>query len=177
MKKMICLTVCLMLAVLCMTGCGQSAAAPETAAPTEAVAASAETAAVTEPVSGVLENSQQPAACFEVETPYCMLTYPMTWQHYVMIEQEQTEAGCAVAFYCILDGKDPLRLFDVRFGGTEGDPVGQLQTGEGPVDVFFKTYSVLEQPDLSEDDKEVLLAMLEDINVIYTGLQALSQFN
>lgn len=183
MKKMICLLLCLALTAAFLAGCAKEEATRQTEVQTEAVApetaeaTAAETAAETEPQSGVLEENRAPVGNFEIETPYCMLTYPMTWQEYILIRQEQTADGCTVSFYGLLEGREEQHLFDVCFGGTEGDQVGLLQMQEGPVPVFFKTYSVAGNDSLNKDEKGMLLAMVEDINVIYTGLLALEQFS
>ena len=187
MKKLICLMISIALMTMILSGCGQAAGetpVADTAAPTEGAPATeaAEIPGETkqtqplEPEMGVMDDVT-PVGNFEIETPYGMLQYPMTWAEYVFIEQENTKDGCIMSFYAMLEGKENQPVFDVIFGGKEGDRVGEIVTDSGAVPVYFRTYSIHDNKELNEDEAIMLLAMVEDINVIYTSLEAMEQFN
>lgn len=191
MKRTMSLIMCALLTVMLLAGCGEDAPEAETIAqetlaqetvpqqtlstPTEP-AAEEETAGPQEPQSGVLENNTEPEACFDIETPYGMLKYPMEWVEHVEITQEENQDVLVISFYGVLEGKENHRLFDVVFGGEEGDCVGQIHTDTALVPVYFRTYSVYENKTLTEDESEMLLAMMEDINEVFSSLQAMENF-
>ena len=191
MKKMIFMLLCLIMTALSFTACGNGQESTgESTLPAqteqEVFVTESDAAAETEPVaqtdanSAILDSADVPVGIFEVETPYCMLTYPLAWQYNLAIEQTDTENSHIVSFYAVIEGKENLRVFDVIFGedgGLQGDLVGQLEGESGAVPVFFKTYSVYENEELSYDESEMLLAMIEDITVIYNGLSVLENFN
>lgn len=191
MKKTISALICLFMATIYLAGCGNNQqdisethqtaqTEQETSGIEEPMTTETESETESENDSAILNGSDVPDGIFEVETPYCMLTYPMTWQYNLAIEQENIENGHIVSFYAVIEGRENLRVFDVIFGGNDdiqGDLVGQLETGSGEIPVSFKTYSIYENENLSYDESEMLLAMIEDINVIYSGLSALKNFN
>ena len=193
MKKTIITLAILLMVTMCITGCGNKQVAQEQTAPVEQEnlieeetlneETEEETAmeAVTETHdgSGVLDAQRAPVGIFEVETPYCMITYPLTWRNNLEIEQDDVNGMHIVSFYGAIEGKENVRIFDVIFGGygDQGDQVGRLEVDGQMIPVCFKTYSVRENESLSFDDIEMLVAMLEDINVIYSGLSVLNNFN
>ena len=196
MKKRMCLLVCAMLAAMVLAGCGDQTPGQETtgteivSTPAEPTGASitepseevtqptteAETSDPQQPQSGVLENPVGPSECFDIETPYGMLKYPLKWSSHVAIEQQERQDVFVVSFYGVLEGKENHHLFDVIFGGEEGDYIGQILSGTTAVPVFFHTYSVYENETLTADESEMLLAMMEDINEVFNSLLAMDNF-
>lgn len=203
MKKVTCLFVCMLLILMMSAACGSgddvrgtvptesgivtdapttgteplpSAEAAEPAEPTQPIE---DTRAATEPEedgSGILEFPAVSSDCFDIETPFGMLQYPLMWGEYVLVEQMEQDDALVISFYGILEGRDNHHLFDVIFGDGEGDYVGQILTGDEAVPVFFRTFSVYEDETLSVDEVELLIAMVEDINVIYTSLYSIDDF-
>lgn len=128
-----------------------------------------------EEVSVTVTTSDEATEVYEIETPYCTLMYPDKWENKV-----RTEVGvediCEVKFYCAIEGKPEIELFDVIFGGEEGYKIGELYNDNGTISVYVITYDLELDDSWSENEQLEILGMQEDINTIISNLNELNSF-
>lgn len=106
---------------------------------------------------------------FEIKTPYCSLYYPKKWKDSINIEVKNGEQ-CVVKFTAKSGAKE-YALFDISFGEVEnGFLLGSLPTDTENIDIYLVDYSGELPDDLPEEDKNNMLAMVEDVNVIISEL-------
>lgn len=159
MKKITLLCIVTMLCIFCFCGCSEETTVSEATTPqgtTESIQATAE----------YLKNDEE---VFEIKTPYCSLYYPTKWKDSIKTEVTSDEP-CVVKFKALLGGKE-YSLFDVSFGKTEkGYLLGSLPTDSESVDVYLIDHSEKFPKDLTEENKNNLNAMANDVNVLISEL-------
>lgn len=113
---------------------------------------------------------------FKIETPYCDLLYPEKWKNIVETEIVSVDGVEEVQFWAKLEGKDKVHLFDIIFGG-ESNEVGTLEIEDGEaVTVNVVSYEFEEDDSWTEDEKEIIYSLLEDINYILLQLEELDEY-
>ena len=107
---------------------------------------------------------------FAIETPYCVLNYPMRWMDMTVIERSEVENLYIVAFVVKLDDVQ-LPLFSIEIGeGSDGYELGTIETVAGLKTVYMNDLGGMADETLSEDDEALCMEMFEDLNVIISGL-------
>lgn len=105
---------------------------------------------------------------FVIETPYCDLSYPIKWEKELKTEVVENGESYTVKFYTTIDEKN-IPLFDVNFGGKEGDPLGTLTCEGNDISVNVINYST-DFSTYSEEEQSDLFEMVEAINVVISKL-------
>ena len=148
MKRFICTVLCSVFACAALIGCqsaNQNESLSQDVTETQAVSETAE------------------IELFEIKTSKVSLYYPKKWQ-----DQVKTEVnGDKVSFSC-----GDTKLFDLVFGGSEGDVLG---TYDG-TKLYLIDYP-LDKKKLSAEDLKKMMAMKEDINVIIDNLSKHKKFS
>lgn len=104
-------------------------------------------------------------ASVEVETPFGSLYYQAQWQELMRTEQEQTDDGVIVRFLAELDGTE-YPLFTVTVGGSEAN-AGRITDAAGTGrNVFVELADPGDLSGLTEEVKNYLYAMQEEINYV-----------
>lgn len=103
-----------------------------------------------------------------VETPWAALSYPARWEEYLTTEVD--EETRSVSFYGTVDERDAVQLFVVSFGGEEGMSAGTVSTPEGELDVLVQMGEHPFDDSWSEDEKNIIYAMREEINELLAVL-------
>lgn len=106
----------------------------------------------------------------QIETPYCILQYPASWEDRLSVEHFESEDVYRVAFYCHLEGHEQLLMFTVLLGGDEGEQMGVVTNAKGitvPVNLLMNTPS---EDGLQDDELEILHTMQEAVNVLIQQL-------
>lgn len=115
----------------------------------------------------------------QINTPYCTLYFPGTWQD--MLRTEQTELpeadSLVVAFYGKLEAHEDQHVFDILIQNEKTeDSLGAILCTDGEkryvTTVFYSTDSIESWP---ETDKNLIYAMQEDINYIIDKLPLLEE--
>jgi len=111
-----------------------------------------------------------------IKTSYCELNYPATWEEILHTETISEEGNEVVQFWAELKGKERVHLFDVIFGD-DGYEVGTLETKEGDI-VTINVLSHDFTPDdtWTEEEKDSIYVMLEDINFLLMKLEEVEGF-
>ena len=166
-NSMLCL--CLLLCLLVVTGCGrkpvQNEALPEsveTTAPAETVAASEETVPTeTEPRYDVVV----------VNTAYGDLCYQEQWYEHMRVRQEEQGDLIQARFLAEFNGVE-YALFELMLGVPEEEAYAFITDQAGTVrGVGVNFLELGEYPELSEDDRNQLFAMQEDINFVIENIK------
>lgn len=161
MNKIILLCITALLCVCCFCGCGDESTVSKATVPQETE--------ITESTQVTAEYIKSDEEVFEIKTSYCSLYYPTKWKDNVKTEVI-TDEPCVVKFTALLDNKE-YPLFDITFGETEkGFLLGTLPTETESIDVYLLDYSDNFPKDLSEEDKNNLNEMSNDVNVIISEL-------
>lgn len=123
-----------------------------------------------------LIETQEIQGDFEIETPYCNLYFPAKWENQVSIEKIEEEQYI-VQFFGNIEGEEQQHLFDVLFSGTEGIKIGDLTMVDGTVIPVY-IYSVEQQmnENWTEEEKNIIYAMQEDINYTIEKIEELDNF-
>lgn len=105
-----------------------------------------------------------------IETPYGKLYMPGTWKEELTISVDQTD-GYEVVFYGSFGDHDPMALFAVNFGGSEGTVVHSMYTENNvPFDVRLRTFP-LAMEGWSSVEQATARAMQEDLNHLLAKLR------
>lgn len=159
MKKITLLCITAMLCVFCFCGCNEDTAASEATAPQE----------TTENIQATVDYIKSNEDVFEIKTPYCSLYYPTKWKDSVKTEVTAADP-CVVKFTALL-GEKKYPLFDIAFAKVEdGYLLGSLSTDTGSVDVYLVDHSDKFPENLTEEDKNNLFAMSNDVNILISEL-------
>lgn len=98
-----------------------------------------------------------------IDTPFCTLYYPETWNDSLQVEQTE-ETNYYVRFRAALNGNPPVLLFTLIFGGDEGEQLGAVQDDRGeyvPVNLVIEN---LENCSCSDAEAAILYEMQEAVN-------------
>ncbi|MBR6514780.1 MAG: hypothetical protein IKT46_08125 [Clostridia bacterium] len=170
MKKVLFILLVLIL-VLSICACKKNGSDQSIDSDTEA--APVETAESTDTTGDPKETGsfyQSDDECYEIDTPYCKLYFPVEWQDITKIETEQTEKSCIVSFSAMLDDST-FPLYAIVFGESEtGYPIVELATENGTVSVFCEDRTTGVSDSLTEESKDIYFSMSEDVNVIISNL-------
>ena len=140
----------------------------EQPAPLPAEPVPTETAAAVVPTT---EETEPEIPDVEVETPYCVLRYPGEWEGRISVEQYPFDVGMSVMFFGSIDGVK-IELYSVHFGGTEGIPVGSIQSPEGYLmDVTVQMADFAGDGDWAPEKADELSAMQETMNYVIERLK------
>lgn len=154
-------------AAAAITGCGKQPAetlpGETTPGSTEATTLPAETVMLT--VDSVAEQDGQ----MVVTASWCVLRYPFAFGDLIQVTAKQTRDVSALCFAARI-GEETPKIFDLRFGGSEGICLGTLElpgTGE-----TVQVYGVLHEPgdSLSEAQMSTFRAVQETFNDVCASL-------
>lgn len=110
--------------------------------------------------------------CIYVDTPYGSLAYPQKWQEQVRFETNDTPAGYCVMGYGSVEGHPEHVLFELWFGGENGEiDMGSLQTEAGETVRVAVTFCELAfDNSWTTEQQDTLCAMQEDVNYMLNEL-------
>lgn len=167
MRKISVLTVCLLLCLMMVTGCGKKGDQEPSAASTEApVAETAPASAETVPTETAARLD-----VVVVSTVYGDICYQEQWSEYMRVDMQASEGLLTVNFMAEFNGlKYPL--FDVLIGVNEEEAVTHMTGPDGNIyGVGVNFVELDEYPELAEDQQNQLYAMQEDINFVIESIQ------
>lgn len=113
----------------------------------------------------VIEND----GLLEIETKYCSLYYPSKWKDSITVKYSN-EAGYKIEFYGNIKKKETLHLFDICFNSDDGELLGYFNREEA-VNVSFNVYEVKFDETWTQDEKDQIYSMQEDVNYIIKMLE------
>lgn len=112
----------------------------------------------------------------EIKTSYCNLCFPKKWEENLKIKNKEKDGNNSVEFWAKVDKKESVHIFDIMFGG-EGYTVGTITDKNGKkIDINVKSY----EPDLddtwTDEEKNTIYAIGEDINYLLLELEKVEGF-
>ena len=117
----------------------------------------------------IQNNEDNVVECMEIETPYCKLYYPKSWEDMIKIKNTE-EFGYKVEFYGVLPEKEEQHLFDICFNSDDGELLGFFD-GDEVVNVSFDIVNLELEGDFSSEEADLLYSMQEDVNVLIEKLE------
>lgn len=109
--------------------------------------------------------------CVIVNTHLGNLQYQDQWTEFMQTEQHREGDNLVVSFSAKIGDTD-FALFDIIIGELEEEPVGQITDRKGVVrDVYLELKEIVGTDILTENEKNRLYAMQEDINYIIENLK------
>lgn len=112
---------------------------------------------------------------FDIETPYVTLSYPLKWKDKVSVKHIDSPVYTVEFYLSANNAEDELHLFDIAFGGNEGDSFGYLDTDSGRIDTRVISYEIGDSVNAS--DLELIGDMLEDVNHLILSLESNKSFH
>lgn len=106
---------------------------------------------------------------FTIETKFCNLHYPEKWENQVSTEIKE-DSVYSVQFFAELEGKDPVHIFDIVFGGEEGALTGYFSEDGKEIPVYIVGMEINVEG-WTDEELNVLYMMQEDVNYIIGMLQ------
>jgi len=130
-------------------------------------------AEATEVVSTVEEMiaAEEP---FTIETKFCNLHYPEKWENQVSTEIKE-DSVYSVQFFAELEGKGPVHIFDIVFGGEEGALTGYFSEDGEAIPVYIVGMEI-DAEGWTDEELNVLYMMQEDVNYVIGMLQKEGNF-
>lgn len=129
--------------------------------------------------SGEPAISQQPNEDYainnlEIETPYATLYYPARWANTLSYSHDDSQESIyKVHFYTRMQGRDPVHLFSIYFGGDEGEQIGAVMGEQGiPVTVNWLMGN-LNLEGWTQEEADTAYAMQEALNDVIARLPLL----
>lgn len=114
---------------------------------------------------------------FLIHTPFVDLYYPKRWENQVRIEQIEGDEY-VIQFFATVENKGEIHLFDLVFGGENGDVLGYLEDDNKdmlPINII--SYDIeLGEEWTKDEENEIINGMLSDINYIIGMLQKEEDF-
>ena len=111
----------------------------------------------------------------EITTPYVKLHYSEKWMNHLKIKKN-FEDESNVTFFACIDGKKDIEIFTVHFNEDGEIPLGVLKLESESVYIAF-SYSELKYDDTwTQNEKDVVNAMQEQINYIIDHLEKETNF-
>ena len=111
-----------------------------------------------------------------IELPFCTLYYPGEYTEGLRVEQSGESFSKTVDFYGTVAGMEQL-LFSVYFCGTEGIPVGILETEEGiMMDVTVSMSELKLKDSWTAEEIDRICAMQESMNFVLENLKQQPSF-
>ena len=105
----------------------------------------------------------------EIKTPYATMRFPGKWKDHLYTERKEAD-GCTVSFYAVIPEAPNYHLFDICFGGEEGERLGDLVTGQGEKISVWILPGEGADSTYSEDEYQIIYAMLDDANYLIEKL-------
>lgn len=113
---------------------------------------------------------------FIIETPIVNLHYPEKWKEQIRVEQIEGDVH-TVQFIATVEGKEEVHIFDIAYGSEEGYTLGYLEDdNEEKVPVNIISYDFELGEEWTEEEKNEVYTMLEDVNYIIEILQKDARF-
>ena len=110
----------------------------------------------------------QPVEEIRVQTPYGVLRFPGKWRDCLMTEQDES----LVDFYAVLPGREPVLLFTVAFGTSNGHLSGVLTAENGnQTDIAVVIHELELTGEWTDGEKDTIFAMQEDTNYLLAALE------
>lgn len=101
-----------------------------------------------------------------LDTPYGELHYPSYWADSLSIRVDESN-GYSVGFYCKTESHDPVHMFTIHFGGTQGAVVTTiLDQNGGSVEVRVSMSELSLDDSWNDEDRAIAFAMQEDLNYL-----------
>lgn len=118
--------------------------------------------------SNMVVQNQRPAVYADVvlETPYATVAYPGELAGQLHVEVHD-EANYPVTF-CWNRGDTLIRLFEIAFGGEEGELMGYLVDSGKPVRVTV--FDIAQEADLNQEELDAALSLQEVLNDVLDRL-------
>lgn len=113
--------------------------------------------------------NEEQVKTFGIETVYGKLMYPEQWKDRLRVEQQEE----SILFWGTVEGKEEKLLFTLEFGKSEGYLLGTLND----VDIYIVDAETEFDSDWTEEEKDQILTMQEDVNVILGGLMEMDNFH
>lgn len=112
----------------------------------------------------------------EIKTSYCNLYFPQKWEENLEIKNEKENGNSVVQFWAKIDKKDPVHIFDIIFGGEEYT-VGTITDKNGKkINVNVKSYENDLDDKWTDEEKNTIYAIGEDINYLLLELEKVEGF-
>jgi len=182
MKCCVLVLMSVLLLIAALTGCGRSEET-KTTDPLKTETASTpevqeeettqsdetpKTEALPEEVPEDTQQTQEPVDpnVIVVSTAYGNLFYQEQWSEYMKTEQTQDGETLTVTFLAEFNGIG-YPLFSIVIGSDEEEPMAQITDANGTVrNAYVLVEELEEHPELTEDEKNCLYAMQEEINYV-----------
>lgn len=121
-----------------------------------------------EPVS-VSAETPDPNGDIQIETAYGVLYFPGKWGLYLQTMQKEDDS---LEFYCCIPEREPVLVFTVRFGISEGGPASVITGADG---TRTELVLIIAEPEFGDnwtaEEKETAYAMQEDMNYLLDALE------
>lgn len=133
--------------------------------------------AETEPPTEATEETEPPIVDLIIDTAFCQLTYPGERARWVDYEIVDEAVGYTVKFYSTV--KDSrTHLFDICFGGMmEGTGFGMIEDQDGVCwDVVVAIYALEMDDSWTQEEKDLVYSMQEDMNIILDTLATTGKY-
>lgn len=128
---------------------------------------------VKDQISGPELSTEEPDSNYveymAIETPYCTLSYPATWQDYLQTEHTQTDVY-RVDFYGQLVEQDPVLLFAILLGGDSGEQIGAIKDSNGQYVTVNIVMADMDLDGFSQEEATILYQMQEELNQLIAKL-------
>lgn len=126
-----------------------------------------------------VNDPSEPVEDMVISTDMCSLYFPGQWKDQIRTDYIQSDDGGTVSFYGIADGKE-TEIFAVRFsrsGAYTGNAVGVLDADGESILVSVNVFEVALDETWSNEERDVIAAMQEDVNYLLEKLCALPGFS
>lgn len=108
---------------------------------------------------------------FKIKTAYGDLYYPLKWEKQIRVNQVEGDVH-TVQFFAKVEGKEEVHIFDIEFGGENGSLLGYVEEKNGEkVSINIISHDLELSEEWSTEEKNIIYAMLEDLNYIIGMLQ------
>lgn len=102
-----------------------------------------------------------------MDTPYMELHYPSKWADYLSINVTEDNDTYSVSYACVIGSHAEQHLFTVWFGGDHGMSLKSIKDDSGEmVEVRIEVTEISLDESWSEEEKNIVLAMQEDLNYL-----------
>lgn len=167
MRRISVLTMCLLLCLMTVTGCGQKSVQETASVPTEAPVVQTSPTSV----ETALAETEPRLDVVVVSTVFGDICYQEQWSEHMRVDMKASDGLLTVNFLAEFNGlKYPL--FDVLIGVNEEEAVTHMTGPDGNVRGVGVNFMELDEyPELAEDQQNQLYAMQEDINFIIESIQ------
>lgn len=120
-------------------------------------------------------SNLQATKYMEIECKYGTLYYPKSWEKQVRVYENISDI-CMMEFYGTVEGKEEIQLFNVVFGGDYGNKVGELEIEGEVLNVSIMLFDPLFDETWTEDQKNEIYSMQEDINYVLLEMQKIKGY-